>query len=386
MFSSAILDLRLEASWEPGRLAAEAFRWPVELRQVAVGDIAARLAPRSFAEAGAPVVGPGDIDPLSGGVRRRGRKYQGSVYQVGAELSDGDVLVPRTGTSPALLVSDHLRGALVSSRFHALRPGDEALGLWLWGLLSCESGQRWRATLTSGTVVASMDAKTVLDAPVPVPPLAQMRSIADRLRDMHATTRIAEEEAVETWWQRTDLRVAEWRIALATPNPAELANGDPLGGYFGEIRRGRNTRNGALESEAPGYLPVADVSMLGGKQPRRWLSPDDGWAVVAEPGDLLVAALGNQAHARVADRPVVADSHVIVARLRNQDDGPPLAQYLNSQAAYRIRQLFLTGSTIPTLSVANLRRFPVPHEALSLDVVPDSRPLASRLEQVLWQI
>lgn len=385
MFSSAVLDLRFEPSWEPGRLTAEAFRWPVEFHQVAIRDIAPRLAPRSFAEAGAPVIGPGDIDSVSGGVRRRGRKYQGSVYQVGAELRDGDVLLPRTGTSPALLVSDHLRGALVSSRFHALRAGEATLGLWLWGLLSCESGQRWRATLTSGTVGASMDVKTVLDATVPVPPLAQLRSIADRLRDVHAATRIAEEEAVETWWQTTDLRVAEWRTALATPNPAELTNGEPFGDYFGEIRRGRNTRDGALDSEAPGYLPVADVSMLGGKPPRRWLSPDGGSAVVAEPGDLLVAALGKQAHTRVADRRVVADSHVIVARPRNRDLGPALAQYLNSQAAYRIRQFFLTGSTIPSLSVADLRRFPVPHHALTLDVVPDARPLARRLEQVLWQ-
>lgn len=386
MYSSAILDLRFEANWEPARLTAEAFRWPIELRQVAVRDIATRLAPTSFAEAGAPVVGVGDVDPVSGGVRRRGRKYQGSVYQVGAELREGDVLLPRTGTGPALLVSDHLRGALVSSRFNALRAADETLSLWLWGLLSCESGQRWRATLSSGTVVASIDVKTVLDAMVPVPPLAQMRSIADRLHDVQATTRMAEEEAVETWWQTTDLRVAEWRIALATPNPAELTNGEPLGDYFGEVRRGRNTRNGALDSEAPGFLPVADVSVLGGKSPRRWLSPDHGSAVVAEPGDLLVASLGNQAHARVADRSVIADSHVIVGRLRNRDLGPALAQYLNSQAAYRVRQFFLTGATIPSLSVSDLRRFPVPRDALSLDVVPDSRTLASRLEQVLWQI
>lgn len=385
MSSSAILDLRFEASWEPGRLTAEAFDWPVELRQVALHDIATLLAPRSFTEAGAPVVGPGDIDPVSGGVRRRGRKYQGSVYQVGAELKDGDVLLPQTGTSPALLLSDHLRGALVSSRFHALRPLNETLGLWLWGLLSCESGQRWRATLASGTLAARMDTKTVLDGTVPVPPLAQMRSIADRLRDVHAATRIAEEEAVETWWHTTDLRVAEWRIALATPEPEELTWGEPLGVYCSEIRRGRNTRNGALESEAPGHLPVADVSMLGGKPPRRWLAPDDRSAVVAEIGDLLVAGLGNQAHARVSDKPVVADSHIIVARLRNRNLGPALAQYLNSQAAYRMRQFFLTGATIPSLSMADLKRFPVPHDVLSQNVVSDSRPLASRLEQVLWQ-
>jgi len=385
IIANAILDLRSEANWEPGRLTAEAFRWPVDFPQVFLRDIAVRRAPRSFADAGAPVVGPGDLDPVSGGIRRRGRKYQGSVYQVGAELRHGDVLLPRTGAGPALFVTERLRGALISSRFHALRPGDEALGLWLWGLLSSESGRQWRATLTSATVLAATELTAILDASIPLPPLAQVRSLVDRLHEVQATTQIAEEEAVETWWQTADLRAVEWRIALATPRPAELTDGEPLADYCVEVRRGRNTRSGALEAEAPGYLPVADVSMLGGKPPRRWISPDDTPAVIAEPGDVLVAGLGNYAHARVAEVPVVADGHVVVLRLRNPELAPALARYLNGQAAYRIRQLLLTGTTIPSLSLTDLKRFPVPDHAFSLDESPDPRPLASRLEQVLWQ-
>ncbi|MFG1824247.1 hypothetical protein ACGFIJ_17325 [Microbispora bryophytorum] len=386
MFTSAIFDLRLERNWEPGRLTAEAFRWPTSDPELPLRELATRLAPRSFADAGSPVVTPASVDSQSGGVRRRNKKYQGAVFQVGAELRSGDVLVPRLGVGPALLVSDHLRGALVAARFSALRPLEPELGLWLWGVLSSESGRRLRANLSQGAAVAAVEASVLLDATVPVPPLERMRRVTGPLRAIEDSTHVDEEEAVETWWQTTDLRATEWRIALATPDPSLLTAGVPLANFCGEIARGGSTRRLAIEEEAPGYLPVADVSMLGGKPPRRWVPQDEGNPTVAYPGDLLVAALGNLPHARVADAPVAADTHVLILRLRNPSLGPALAHYLNGQDAYRVRQMLTVGATIPSISATDIGRIPVPAAALEqADAHAAELPLAQRLEQVLWE-
>lgn len=386
MYTSAILDLRVERHWEPGRLTAEAFRWPSDDPVVPVRDVATRLVARSFAEAGSPVVTPGDIDVVSGGIRRRSKKYQGSVYQVGAELRPGDVLLPRTGLGPALLVAEQLRGALFSARFSAVRPVDTEFGLWLWAILSSETGRRLRAGLAKGAAVGTVEASALLEAGVPLPTLHRRHALTAPLREVHESTLIDEEEPVETWWSTADLRTSEWRIALATPDPSILTEGEPLGDFCGEILRGRPTLELALEDEAPGYVPVADVSYLGGKPARRWVPTEAGNPRLAHPGDLLVAGLGNLPHATVANRIVAVDSHVLLLRLRNPANGPMLARYLNGQDAFRIRQLLLSGAYIPQLSAADIARIPVPASALQ-EKLELARPLslAQRLEQVLWQ-
>lgn len=386
MFTAAMFDLRLERDWEPGRLTAEAFRWPTSDPTFPLRELASRLVPRSFADAGSPVVTPAGLDMRNGGVRRRTKKYQGPVFQVGTELRSGDVLVPRLGLGPALLVSAHLRGALVAERFSAFRPHDPELGLWLWGALSSESGRRLRANLSQGATTVAVQASALLHATVPVAPIERMRRVIGFLQAIEHSTRLNEEEATETWWQTTDLRTAEWRIALATPDPSILTLGEPLANFCREIVRGRHTRRFAVDEDAPGYLPVADVSMLGGKPPRRWVPADDESLTIAYPGELLVAGLGNLPHARLADVPVAADDHVLVLRLRNSSLGPALTRYLNGQDAYRLRQMLTTGTTVPSISAVDIGRIPVPASVLEQ---PDARavllPIAQRLEQVLWQ-
>ncbi|TCI97397.1 hypothetical protein [Aeromicrobium sp. IC_218] len=385
MFISAILDLRGAPNWDPTHLTGNAFRWPSTNPAVRVGDLATRLAPRSFAAAGSPVVTPANVDGTTGSIKRRSKQYQGSVYQAGSELRSGDVLVPRAGTGPALLVSERLRGALISPHFAALRPVDKQFGIWLWAVMSSDSGRQLRASLGRGVSRTAVDIPALFDAQVPVPPLAGLHALMEPLHAVEATTHREEAEAIETWWQTTDLRATEWRLALAIPDASILSNGSALRDFCGEIVRGKDTRSHALGAETPGYLPVADVSMLGGKAPRRWVPGDAGNPTVAYPGDLMVAGLGKLPHARIADAPLVADNHVFVLRLRNPGVGPALAHYLNGQDAYRLRQLFLTGTTIPSISVADLARIPVPESALELPEEPSAPlPLSERLEQVLW--
>ena len=126
--------------------------------------------------------------------------------------------------------------------------------------------------------------------------------------------------------------------------------------------------------------------MLGGKPPRRWVPEEAGGPRIAEPGDLLVAGLGKLPHAWISDRRVAVDSHVLLLRLRNREFGPALARYLNGQDAFQVRQLLLSGSTIPQLSARDVARLPVPASALEEAAEPAvALPLSERLEQVLWQ-
>jgi hypothetical protein len=385
MVTSAILDVRREQTWEPARLLAGVFHWPIEAPTVALRDLFARLAPTSFADVGTPVITPGSIDPVLGGVRRRSRKYQGTAYQVGAELRPGDVLVPRSPGGIVMLVSDRMAGALVSSSFYALRPVDETSGLWVWGVLNCLSGRELRGSLAFGSASMALSLGELLDLPVPVPPLAEQRSLIGVLRELEALTRIPEEEATETWWRTVDLRGAEWRLMLASPRPELLHDGVPLRDFCGEIEKGRPLRDVAVESEELGLLPVADIGVLSGNRPRRWVSDTDRLARV-HIGDLCVAAVGERAHAAVAQVDAAADPNVFVLRLRNPALGPAMAQYLNGQEGFALRRMMVSGSVIPHLRRGDLERLPVREEALErLDLAEAPvAPLAERLEHALW--
>jgi hypothetical protein len=384
--TSNVLDLRRHAIWEPSRLLADAFEWPIEAPTVGLRDLVSRVAPASFADVGTPVITPVGIDPVVGGVRRRSRKYQGAAYQVGSELRPGDLLVPRSPSAVALLVSDRMAGALVSSTFYALRPGYETSALWLWGLLNCRSGLELRRSLSVGSASMLLSPGDLLDLPVPMPSLAQQHALIADLRDLEATTRIQEEEAAETWWRTADLRGNEWRLMLASPRPDLLQDGTPLRDYCGEIAKGRPVREIASESEEVGSLPVVDIRMLSGNPPRRWVPVTADRTTRVHPGDLCVAAVGERPHAAIVQFEAVADPNVYVLRLRNPALGPALAQYLNGQEGFALRRMLISGAFIPNLRRGDLEQFPVREEALDqLDPDTPVTPLADRLEQVLWQ-
>lgn len=381
----ALVDLRRESSWDPASLTAEAFEWPTQAPLAPLREVVTSLAARSFADAGAPVITPMSLDATTGAVRRRSRKYQGSVFQVGAELHTGDVLIPRSGTGPTLLVSERLAGALVSARFTALRPLEPDLGLWLWAVFGSESGSRLRVSLSQGGTLTNLNTAALLDSQVPMPMLADRYRVSEQLWDLERATHV-EEEASGTWWHVADLRATPWQVALATPDRSLLDDGTPLEMLYGQIARGRNTRDSALLEPALGYLPVSDVSVLGGKPPRRWLPADHRSAVVASPGDVLVALVGNYAYATVATEQSVADQHVVVLRFRDHSHATPIAAYLNSQRGYRVRQMLLSGSAIQSLRPSDLASLRIPdaalYEATQPEVAP--APIARRLENLLW--
>lgn len=386
MATSNVLDLRRHTSWEPSRLLAGAFEWPIQAPTVALRELVSRVPPASFADAGTPVVTPAGIDSIRGGVRRRSRKYQGAAYQVGAELRPGDLLVPRSPSGLVLLVSDVMAGALVSSTFYALRPRQGVSALWLWGLLNSRSGLELRGSLAAGSTALLLAPGDLLDIAVPLPTLVEQHALIGALQSEASTTHLEEEEAPETWWRTADLRGSEWRFMLASPRPDLLHEGIPLKDYCGEIVKGRPVRDVAVEAQEVGFLPVADIRMLSGNPPRRWVPATAERVTVVHPGDLCVAAPGERPHATVVQAEAVADPNVYVLRLRDPNLGPALAQYLNGREGFALRRMLISGAFIPNLRRGDLENLPVRPEALE-QPAPDLpvTPLADRLERLLWQ-
>lgn len=386
MATSNVLDLRRHANWEPSRLLAEAFEWPIQAPTVALRDLVSRVAPASFADVSTPVITPAGIDPILGGVRRRSRKYQGAAYQVGAELQPGDLLVPRSPSGLVLLVSDLMMGALVSSTFYALRPREESSAAWLWAVLNSRSGLELRRRLAAGSTALLLAPGDLLDIAVPLPTLALHHHLTEALQREAESTQFEEEEALETWWRSADLRGSEWRFMLASPRPDLLHEGIPLKDYCGEIAKGRPIRDVAVEAEEAGFLPVADIRMLSGNPPRRWVPATAEGLTHVHPGDLCVAAPGERPHATVVQTEAVVDPNVYVLRLRNPALGPALAQYLNGREGFALRRMLISGAFIPNLRRGDLENLPVRPEALDQSA-PDVPviPLADRLERLLWQ-
>lgn len=385
MITVARVDLRGRSTWDTGLLTAETFEWPIAAPDVPLSDLVTLISGGSVVSRGTRVITPASLDPQSGGVRRRSERYQGSALQVGRELQAGDVLVAANPDTPALLVTDRLRGAAVSTRFTALRPTGEITSDWLWAVLSSRSGHLIRRHLSFGSLDAGGSKARVLDVRIPVPPLGIQFELEPILRQIEAGTHIEEEEAVTTWWRRADLRGQEWRLLLASPEPERLDDGDSLGSLSERIEQG-GSRDDVSTDELVGASYITDIGVLSGRPPKRWARSLGEGGVLTSRGDVLVAAVGSRAHAVVATESSVLDRNVIRIRLNDTQRAEALARYLNGSVGYGLRQMLLSGSTVPRLSVRDLARLPVPDEALAnhhadAPVVP----LALQLEQTLWR-
>ena len=385
MITTARVDLRGRSTWDTGLLTAETFDWPMAAPSVPLADLATLMGGGSVVGRGTRVITPASLDPRSGSVRRRSERYQGPALQVGRELRPGDVLVAANPDTPALLVTDRLRGAAVSTRFSALRPTAEVTSLWIWAVLNSESGREIRRHLSLGSLDAGGVKARLLDVRIPVPPLAHQFELEASLRRIESGTNIEEEEAVATWWRSADLRGHEWRLLLASPQPERLDEDEPLESLTERIEKG-GARDNLSTDELVGAFYVTDIGVLNGRPPKRWARSLGSGGVLITPRDVLVAAVGSRAHAMVATEMSVLDRSVIRVQLKKTQQAEALVRYLNGSAGYGLRQMLLRGSTAPHLAVRDLARMPVPAEALADGHVEAPLvPLASQLEQVLWR-
>lgn len=387
---SELTDLSAEGDWDPARLAVEAFQWPVDpdrFALVTLAEVVRVVTPDSWAGDGTAVITPTSLDPVHGGIQKRSTKYQGAAYTVthaGRGLHPFDLLVPTSPDIPALLVSTHLNGSTVSGRFLALRPvGGTAH--WLWGVLNSQHGREARAHAAGMKHGLCRSSLALLDVEIPWPTREEADELDSRIARVELATRRPEETPAETWWRVTDLSAEGWHVALAIPGPERVDAGVPLGVLCQEIVSGRLERQLVESEPLPGLRPVADIGSLSGKGTSRWADPEAKGAAIVEPGDVLVASVGNRPYATVATAPAVLHENVVALRLVNPSLGPAIARYLNGQGGFGFRQAYLTGSTVPHLNKTNLRKIPVAHSALAPSrPVEPLVPLAQQLEQLLW--
>jgi hypothetical protein len=225
----------------------------------------------------------------------------------------------------------------------------------------------------------------LLDLEIPLLPSAKADVINRRLQSIELGTHREEEEAGETWWRVADLSREEWATALAVPSPQALDAGIPLTDLCEEITRGRHVPRETYQTEpGPGLMQVTDIAVLGGKPVRHWV-PLDARPVVAESGDVFVAAVGTRPHAALATETTAVDRNVFVLRLRDRSNGPGIVHYLNGKIGYGLRQAFLTGDFIPGMRKDNLARLPIPPERLEFTGSDEKLvPLDIQLEHALW--
>lgn len=202
MIATAQVDLRGRPTWDTGVLISEDFHWPTDAPVVPLLELVIRVAPGSVVEAGAQVITPASLDPMSGGVRRRSQRYAGSVFQVGRDLQMHDLLVPASPDAPVLLITERLRGALVSSRFTALRPAGGATPLWIWAVLNSMSGRNLRLRHSLGSVDTGVGKERLLDLAIPEPLSALSAWAGIGIRERSRTERCGTVEPRRSIWRR----------------------------------------------------------------------------------------------------------------------------------------------------------------------------------------
>jgi hypothetical protein len=131
-------------------------------------------------------------------------------------------------------------------------------------------------------------------------------------------------------------------------------------------------------------LPLATGMYLAGR--RDEAAPVLPNSLIAEPGDVLVAVIGERPLAQVVSQPMLVSDTVYRVRPSERMLAPAIASFLNSAIGLaRWRFLALDG-TVPQMRLTDLRQFPVAEGALEVqaaEVLPVG-PLDAQLESILW--
>lgn len=389
MSTSAYITIMLPptASWEPAALLAPkpAEIWGPSAHLVLVSDIAKYVPAGDSPVERIQAVTPSSVDPHQGHVRRLQLHRAGSVYRVGRDqnaLHRGDVLVPRSGPGPAVLITEALIRYAFTDQFHALRPDRPEHGAWLWGLLSSVRGQQARQAVQVGSPGHGMSIAALLTLAVPAP---------DDSLAVHRLNELAEERCTallengdQSWWHVRSLPVdGRWIRQISMKDPTVLDQGQPLG-ELADVIQGRRPKAPA-RAPTHGALPVMEARVVTGSDPRSW--SEEELPRIA-PGDVVVQAIGQRPQVCVAREHYVASDSVLVVRVREDANATAVIEALMARGAGELLGMLSTGSVMRHLSTKELKSFPVPDE----DAVPangrsqrlkSSTSLQDRIEQVL---
>lgn len=335
-------------SWNPQTILRPdpASLWGVPT--VAFELLFTRLLPTPLSLSDVPGIRPGDIDPGSGTLRVVSQKDLPSGYEVSRQaLKVGDLLVH--GRAPAVLVTEQLKPFRFSSAFVALRPNQELDPLWAWLALNTTAGQEMRASLEDQQRLDS--GALFRDGVLPVVPQEAWQSLRKAAEALlqRVNDGLSVVDGGQSWWRRADLWTADsWLVELLVRDPGELHAGVPLGELVGGIDRGRNSPAEPSTEPSTAAMPRFNVTQLRKGRSDEWVVPaaDD---VVAGFGEVLLASVGVDNLAMAVTAPCVVGSNVFRLRLRSGVSAEVLADALNSPSGRRQREIYTSGSAIPTV-------------------------------------
>lgn len=382
---SLLISLKDSPTWDPITLTKRLIQWPDQPKIVQLRDISVALSPGVWVKRGTQVITSSSLDRKYGHVIQRSRNFEGMGFQVSDgqdQLSVGDLVIPFKIDTPTLLLNNQHSGAFVSDEFLAIKPKSSHWAIWIWAMLNSSIGAKIRATYLADSTTRSSKIRSLIDLPIPIVP-PRSSALWNELRQIEQSTHQSEIEAVETWWRIAQLNGLSWARELAMRYPFDMSEYTPLSHYCNELRVGRRVSPTArIKAAHVGSLPYVDGKYLSGRSADIWANE----GVIAEPGDILLAGIGYRANARVATERMIAGADIYILRLKEPHLATSLVTYLNGQEGYDQRQLYISGSVIPRVSLSGLKQLGVNESklsALNIDA-QSSVDLTSRLDAVLW--
>lgn len=359
--ASVFSTVRLPSSraWDPtALLAPDAIDiWGIQATLLPISSMAEYLPAGEAPAERIDAVAPSSIDQRLGHVRRLQPNYRGPVYRGGCgeyALQGGDVLIPRSGQGPALVMTEEMTAYAYSAQFHALHPKSPDLGLWLWAVLSSTRGLRARQAAQAGSITPVLSIAGLLSLAVPsVGDTATLRRLA-ALAEERCTARLGAEKS--SWWSIRSIPAdGTWAPRIFMKDPTVLDHGQPLH-QLAQVVKGRRPVNPA-RVPTEGSLPVMEARVVTGSAPRWW--SDDKRLPRIKPGDVVVQAVGDRPRASEVQEEYLASDSVLVVRAREGADATTLAHSLTSSLAAELLGALSRGSALRHLSAKDLETFPV---------------------------
>lgn len=366
-------------SWSPSQRLRRPPSWfgGAAAELVPLGELARTSATVSPLPAELPLVTPRDVNPTTGAVEPASLADGRDGLRLGEDLRLGDVLLPRRGFGPAVLVDDDHIG-LGFSGFLLLRATSEVDPHTLWALLTSRSGLAARRALETGASAVTADSLRQLLVPrFPSQIGARVRIIRAAALDRSALSSLDR----TSHWRVVALRDEDpWRRRLEREQTGE---GEPLGN-LGELWAGRVDQRSCFGVTGAHRAPVLTPRDLAASQ------PSSLWAEGARTTTESTIALASFEPFRAMQPPpghALANGLLAIdVRAAVGETAPPsvaraLARFFATLTGRQRLQAYATGTTTRRLTLSALGNVRVSaEEVLAAASADEDEDLAERLE------
>ena len=325
---------------------------------VSIADVTALVSavPLPLAE---EWVTPADVDRISGvaTAKTRGGKPKAG-HLLGANLHPNDVLVPRRGFGPCVLVDVSCESVAFSEGFLALRCREPAISQAAWALLSSTAGSTLREQLLFGDLVPHLSWDTLKELQLHLPSLSD----SARLGQLAPTPRVRRvtRDTPASRWRFAFTQEGDWASRLLGARLSQESQGTVAD--LARIAPGRVRANDRISIRLPDLHPVCTPEMV---RAERWT--EEAWAArgdVMTDGRSAVIPSVPRFHIAVPP-PGYALSTGAFLLVPNpevpQRDWTNLIAWMNAADGQGVLEELASWSNyIPQLSAHSLSHLPVP--------------------------